>query len=490
MPRKRTGINLTPFNSQVLNPSLFHKVKLLNSNIVDVITAVNQIIEANPFIEIDYEEPSEEIEEKDKEEPDKEEEKDVTSEEFDLSLVEDFFERDDDIPYLSKRKERDSNLMEKLIMFEDSTKDKLKKLIRADFDNQLELIIAEYIIDNLDEKGFLELSKEEIENFLSEIDISEETIDLNFFEKVRKKILSMKPYGIAAYGTKESLIVQAEYRNLKHKDIIKKIIEEDFQKFATNDTNSLLVKYNLSEKEFNEIKEEIKLLTPYPADMITDIKPEYIIPDVIVTKGDGDYEIYLNDENCPKPRLNSYYKKIIEQMKWQRNKDAKFIRAKFEEAINFIKSLDYRNSSLYKVTKAIVEIQKEFFEKGTEYIKPLNLKTISEITDIHESAISRIVSNKYVLTPKGVFRLKFFFSSSFQKIGGGSISSKSIKEKIKNMIKAEDYENPLTDQQIVELLAKEGINIKRRTVAKYRDMLDIPSSKARKKMNKNREVRK
>jgi RNA polymerase sigma-54 factor len=488
MPRKRTGLNLTPFNSQLLNPSLFHKVKLLNSNIVDVITAVNQIIEINPFIEIDYEEPNEEL--VDKDEPEKEKEDDVTSEEFDISLVEDFFERDDDIPYLSKRKEKDSNLMEKLIMFEDSTKDKLKKIIRADFDNQLELIIAEYIIDNLDEKGFLELTEEEIRVFLSEIEITNKNPDLDFFENVRQKILSMKPYGIAAYNTKESLIVQAEYRNLKHKETIKKIIEEDFQKFANNNEDILLDKYNLSEDEFKEIMEEIKLLTPYPADMITDIKPEYIIPDVIVTKEDGDYEIYLNDENYPKPRLNSYYKKIIEQMKWQRNKDAKFIRAKFEEAINFIKSLDYRNSSLYKVTKAIVEIQKEFFEKGTEYIKPLNLRTISEITEIHESAISRIVSNKYVLTPKGVFRLKFFFSSSFQKVGGGTISSKSIKEKIKNLIKEENYKAPLTDQQIVELLAKDGINIKRRTVAKYRDMLGIPSSKARKKMNKNKEVKK
>jgi RNA polymerase sigma-54 factor len=487
MPRKRTGLNLTPFNSQLLNPSLFHKVKLLNSNIVDVITAVNQIIEINPFIEIDYEEPNEEL--VDKDEPEKEKEDDVTSEEFDISLVEDFFERDDDIPYLSKRKEKDSNLMEKLIMFEDSTKDKLKKIIRADFDNQLELIIAEYIIDNLDEKGFLELTEEEIRVFLSEIEITNKNPDLDFFENVRQKILSMKPYGIAAYNTKESLIIQAEYRNLKHKEIIKKIIEEDFQKFANNDEKIILVKYNLSEDEFKEIMEEIKLLTPYPADLITDIKPEYIIHDVIVTKEDGDYEIYLNDENYPKPRLNSYYKKIIEQMKWQRNKDAKFIRAKFEEAINFIKSLDYRNSSLYKVTKAIVEIQKEFFEKGTEYIKPLNLRTISEITEIHESAISRIVSNKYVLTPKGVFRLKFFFSSSFQKVGGGTISSKSIKEKIKNLIKEEDYKAPLTDQQIVELLAKDGINIKRRTVAKYRDMLGIPSSKARKKINKNKEVK-
>ena len=487
MPRKRTGLNLTPFNSQLLNPSLFHKVKLLNSNIVDVITAVNQIIEINPFIEIDYEEPNEEL--VDKDEPEKEKEDEVTSEEFDISLVEDFFERDDDIPYLSKRKEKDSNLMEKLIMFEDSTKDKLKKIIRADFDNQLELIIAEYIIDNLDEKGFLELTEEEIRVFLSEIEITNKNPDLDFFENVRQKILSMKPYGIAAYNTKESLIIQAEYRNLKHKEIIKKIIEEDFQKFANNDEKIILVKYNLSEDEFKEIMEEIKLLTPYPADLITDIKPEYIIPDVIVTKEDGDYEIYLNDENYPKPRLNSYYKKIIEQMKWQRNKDAKFIRTKFEEAINFIKSLDYRNSSLYKVTKAIVEIQKEFFEKGTEYIKPLNLRTISEITEIHESAISRIVSNKYVLTPKGVFRLKFFFSSSFQKVGGGTISSKSIKEKIKNLIKEEDYKAPLTDQQIVELLSKDGINIKRRTVAKYRDMLGIPSSKARKKINKNKEVK-
>ncbi len=484
MKSKKIPLKIVSANFQTVNPSVFHKVKLLNFDIIELIKTVNQMLETNPFIEIDAEPPEEmEIDNKDEKEEltEENEEEDIMSEEFDLSLIEDFFERDDEVPFLSKTKEKNDNLMEKLIMFEETTNDKLKKIVRASFDNQIQLIIAEYIIDNLNEKGFLELTKDDIKKFLSGIKISDNKIDFDTFEKVRQKILSIKPYGIGAYDIKESLIVQAEYRNLKHKNIIKEIINNDFQNIANNKTDDFCSKYNFSEEEFEEIKEEIRLLTPYPAESFSQVKTEYIVPDVIVVKEDGDYGVYINDENYPKPRLNSYYKKIIEQMKWQRSKDAKFIRAKFEEAIEFIKSLDYRNSSLYKVSKAIVDIQKEFFEKGVEYIKPLNLKTISKITGIHETAVSRIVSNKYVLTPKGTFRLKFFFSSSLNKIGGGEISSKSIKEKIRNIIKSEDPKKPVTDQEISDILKQDGINIKRRTVAKYRESMEIPSSKKRKK---------
>ncbi len=489
--KKGISINLGPALKQKLNPSLFQQLKLLNLNYIDLLSSLNTIVEENPFIEIE----STGKEEEEKKDENKEEEgsteehpigdqdKIEQSEEesaFDIDVIEDFFESIEDISFYSKRKEKEENLIEKLLPSRESAYDKIKFRIRLELDDSLSLIISDFIIDNLNEKGLLVLNESDIEKFIEEN--KEKGIDISFedFERIREKIKAIEPYGIGSYNIKEVLITQAELNNLRHKELIKKIINNNLEDLAKKDYDKLIKGYEISKEEIEEIIEEIKTLQPYPMESITEIRTEYIVPDAFIIQEDGELNVYINDDNLPRPQLSRYYKNIIAQYKWKRGKDAKFLKAKFEEAINFIKAYDYRNNSLYKVVKAIADIQKEFFYKGPEYLKPLKLRDIVEITELHETTISRIVSNKYVLTPSGLFSLKFFFSSSLKTKSGDFVSSSSIKEKIRKLIEKEDKKKPLSDSEIAEILEKEGINIKRRTIAKYREAIGIPSSVKRK----------
>jgi len=474
MVRKNLSVGLTPSLKQKLNPALFQQLKLLNLNYLELVTKIKQKLEENPFIEMEREK----IEIKDKKEEKEENPEKLSSEE--LSILEDFFEHDD-VQYYSKRKNpKEEDLLEKIVPSNESIQDKLKFHIRLDFDNPVDIIIGNYIIDNIDEKGFLALNEDDIKSYIKKLKTKKIKVDSDDFEIVRQKIMKMKPYGIASYDIKESLCLQAELKDIKNKKIIKKIIENDFEEFGHQNFKKISEKYNLSDKELKEITEDIKTLEPFPAELLSEIKTEFIVPDVIVTKEEGEYNVYLNDDSIPKINLSPYYRKIAKEMKWQRNKEAKYFRSKFEEAMNFIRSFDYRNSSLYKVAKAIVDRQKDFFEKGMEGIKPLRLKDVSETTELHETTVSRVVSNKYMISPSGIYKLSFFFSTSINKIGGENVSSKYVKAKIKKIVNNENKIKPLTDKKIAELLAEEGINISRRVIGKYRKSMDIPSSVKRK----------
>ncbi len=480
--KKGLSINLGPALKQKLNPSLFQQLKLLNLNYLDLINSINTIIEENPFIEIDTN--GDNIENKNEEKKDQEGTEETNIEEAELGIdvetLEDFFESVEDISFYSKRKEKEENLIEKLLPSRESAYDRIKFRVRFELDDPKSLIISDFIIDNLDERGLLVLNNDDIKNFIEENKKKGVEISFEEFENIREKIKKIEPYGLASYTIKEVLITQAELINLKHKELIKKIIEKNLEDLAQKNYKKLIDEYNISQQIINEVIEEIKRLQPYPIESISDKKTEYIVPDAFIIEEEGELNVYLNDENLPKPQLNRYYKNIIADYKWKRGKDAKFLKAKFEEALNFIKAYDYRNNSLYKVVKAIADIQRDFFYKGTEYLKPLKLKDIVEVTELHETTISRIVSNKYVLTPSGLFSLKFFFSSSLKTKSGDFISSSSIKEKIKKMIEKEDKSKPLSDAEIAQILDKQGIKIKRRTIAKYREAIGIPSSIKRK----------
>ncbi len=480
--KKGLSINLGPTLKQKLNPSLFQQLKLLNLNYLDLVNSINTIIEENPFIEIDANGDNVENKNEEKKEQEGTEESNIEEAELgiDIETLEDFFESVEDISFYSKRKEKEENLIEKLLPSRESAYDRIKFRVKFELDDPKSLIISDFIIDNLDERGLLVLNNDDIKNFIEENKKKGVEISLEEFENIREKIKKIEPYGLASYTIKEVLITQAELINLKHKELIKKIIENNLEDLAQKNYKKLTDEYNISQKIINEVIEEIKRLHPYPIESISDKKTEYIVPDAFIIEEEGELNVYLNDENIPKPQLNRYYKNIISDYKWKRGKDAKFLKAKFEEALNFIKAYDYRNNSLYKVVKAIADIQRDFFYKGPEYLKPLKLRDIVEVTELHETTISRIVSNKYVLTPSGLFSLKFFFSSSLKTKSGDFVSSSSIKEKIKKLIEKEDKSKPLSDAEIAQILDKQGIKIKRRTIAKYREAIGIPSSIKRK----------
>jgi len=226
----------------------------------------------------------------------------------------------------------------------------------------------------------------------------------------------------------------------------------------------------------------ISNMDPRPGSVYNEEKIQAIIPDVYVFKSGDDYKIVLNDDGLPRLRISNFYKEIMGNVKGDSNSESgrKYIRERVQSATWLIKSIQQRQRTIYKVAESIVRHQREFFDRGINYLKPLVLRDIAYDVEMHESTISRVVTNKYMYTPRGIFELKYFFSSSIQRKSGEAIASKSVKEEIRRVIGAEDPLHPYSDQEIVSILESKGIKIARRTVAKYREMMNIlPSSRRR-----------
>jgi len=233
-----------------------------------------------------------------------------------------------------------------------------------------------------------------------------------------------------------------------------------------------------SNEEIRMALDIITQLDPKPGRLFSGERPQYISPDIYVYKIGDEYVIMLNEDGLPKLRVNSLYKKALEGGKSITADTKEFLQEKLRSAIWLIKSIHQRQRTIYKVTESIVKFQRDFLDQGISQLKPLILKDVAEDINMHESTISRVTTNKYVHTPQGVFELKFFFNSAINRVHGDSIASESVKEKIRKIIQEENRRKPLSDKNIVEMLKTEGIDIARRTVAKYREMLGIlPSSK-------------
>ncbi|TCO61769.1 RNA polymerase sigma-54 factor [Caldanaerobacter subterraneus] len=234
----------------------------------------------------------------------------------------------------------------------------------------------------------------------------------------------------------------------------------------------------MSAKEVQKAVDAIKKLNPKPGSVFAPEAEGYIVPDVEVIKRDGEYLVLVNDSNIPRLRINSYYYSILESSDEEAKK---YITSKLQSAMWLIKSIESRKETLYKVVKTIVDLQKEFLDKGINYLKPLTQKQVADILGIHESTVSRAINGKYVQTPRGTFELKFFFQSGLPSKNGKEFSAETVKNLIKKLIEEEDPANPLSDQKIAEILREKNINISRRTVAKYREECNIPSTLKRKR---------
>jgi RNA polymerase sigma-54 factor len=227
----------------------------------------------------------------------------------------------------------------------------------------------------------------------------------------------------------------------------------------------------------------ISSMDPKPGRIYSEERIDTITPDVYVFKAGDEYKIVLNDDGLPKLRISNFYKEIMSGINTDPDAEVskKYIREKMQSATWLIKSIQQRHRTIYKVTESILKLQRDFFDQGIDYLKPLVLRDIADDVEMHESTISRVVTNKYMHTPRGIFELKYFFSSRIQKTSGDAIASKSVKEEIKKIVGSEDPKKPYSDSDIVNLLKKSGISIARRTVAKYREMMGVlPSSKRKK----------
>lgn len=338
--------------------------------------------------------------------------------------------------------------------------------------------VAIAIIEAVDDAGYLTVSCEDI---LESVGI--ENLELDEVEAVLKRINVFDPIGVAAPSIADCLLIQLnqfapDTPFLKESKLI---ISNHIDLLGNRDYRQLMRKTRLKEDQLREVMRLIQSLNPRPGDAVIKGDDQYVIPDVSVEKKNGRWIVELNSDTAPKLSINQQYAAMTKTTK-SSSGDGQFIRSNLQEAKWFIKSLESRNDTLLKVSNCIVQRQQGFLEHGAEAMRPMVLNDIAEAVDMHESTISRVTTQKYMHTPRGIFELKYFFSSHVSTENGGECSSTAIRSLIKKLILAETPAKPLSDSKMATLLAEQGINVARRTIAKYRESLSIPPSNQRKSL--------
>ncbi|TCB49651.1 RNA polymerase factor sigma-54 [Acinetobacter sp. ANC 4779] len=348
--------------------------------------------------------------------------------------------------------------------------------------SQVDQLIAHCIVDSLDEKGFLDAEITEItmsvQHLLESMDYDDEVED-DEVVAVLKHIQRLDPPGVASRNLAECLLVQVEIlpaQTAYRREAI--TLLNHYELLISNELPKLVKQTGLNPDQLKCAVDLLKTLKAYPGMEFEEKDSDYQIPDVVVMRKSDYWQVQLNPDIMPKLRVNSFYANMIKRA--DQSSDNQYLRNQMLDAKNFIKSVDERHKTLLKVATCIVEHQKMFLEIGAEGMRPLVLRDIAEEVELHESTVSRVTTNKFMLTPRGLFELKYFFSSHVATTSGGEASSIAIRAKIKKLVAEENPRKPLSDNIIANLLKEAGIDVARRTVAKYRESLHIPSSSERK----------
>lgn len=377
---------------------------------------------------------------------------------------------DEDGPDFESRNSHDETLIDKLLW-------QLNLVPLSDKDKY----IAVTLIDSIDLDGYLSSSVEEIHEGLYD-ESDEEPIELDEVEAVLKCIQNFEPAGVGARDLPECLLLQL--RQLPEETPwlpqARLVISHYLNLLGSRDYAQLMRRSRLKEDDLKAVLQLIQSLNPKPGATLVSSETEYVVPDVVVKKVKGRWRVELNPEIAPKIRVNDSYASLIKRA--DTSADNTFMKDQLQEAKWFIKSLQSRNETLLKVATKIVEHQQGFLDYGEEAMKPLILHDIAQAVEMHESTISRVTTQKYMHTPRGIFELKYFFSSHVSTTSGGECSSTAIRAIIKKLVAAENPKKPLSDSKITELLKEQGINVARRTIAKYREAMSIPPSNERKRL--------
>ncbi|WP_316366911.1 RNA polymerase factor sigma-54 [Candidatus Thiodiazotropha sp. CDECU1] len=340
-----------------------------------------------------------------------------------------------------------------------------------------DIAIATNIIDGINEDGYYTGDPEEV---LESLNDEEATIeDIN---AVLHRIQAFDPPGVGAQGPQDCLLIQLNQlpESTAYRQLAIKLCRDYFNLLTAQDQNQIIRRMKINQDELVAVMQLIRTLNPHPGSLIASSEPDYVIPDVFVSKQNGRWIVELNGEVTPKLRVNTGYANLIRRA--DQSEDNTFLKNHLQEARWFIKSLMSRNETILRVASKIVEYQRGFFEHGEEAMKPLVLRDIAEALEMHESTISRVTTQKYMHTPRGTLEFKYFFSSHVSTSAGGECSSTAIRALIKKMIAAEIPNKPLSDNKIAALLSDQGIEVARRTVAKYRESMGIPPSNERKRL--------
>jgi len=466
--------SLTLAQQLIMTPQLQQAIKLLQLSRLELLETVHTELETNPVLE---ETQSEGGEEEKGFEADEQQEPKLA----DVDVQEKMREDLDWEHYLTEYNKgwaespyepKDAPSFEAVTSSKTSLHSHLMWQLNMSRADDLQKEIGLHIIGNLDDDGYLKISVDEICQVTGRTEGEVlETLDF---------IQNFDPVGVAARDTRECLLIQAKFQNLAG-SLIERIILDHMDKLE-NKRYDLLAK--VLSVPIEEVLRSIEVITgfePKPGRKYTDEETVYISPDIYVFKVGDEYEIALNEDGLPKLKINSYYKDILNSRGSLEDGTKQYIQDKLKSAAWLIKSIHQRQRTIYRVTASIVKFQRDFLDFGITHLKPLVLRDVAEDIQMHESTISRVTTNKYVHTPQGVYELKYFFNSAIQCVDGESVSSETVKEHIKNLVKSENRGRPFSDQEIAEMLKGQNIDVARRTVAKYREALGILPSRKRKK---------
>ena len=475
----------------ILAPALQQAIKLLPLTNLELIEIIDTELSQNPMLEVaeetEEEKPEGEGQEDLKGKEEVEDEQKKAQEDIEIGETKESYEEEQDQDmdyesyfqeyfdngirtYFSEKKEAVS--LENILTRSASLWDHLNWQANLTFFDEKDKEIAQYIIGNINEDGYLATSVEEI--------AKRNDVTVDKINEVRDKIKKFDPIGAGSLDLREALLAQMDYFQIKDK-VTRTIVSDHLHLLEKSNFSQVAKILNISLSSVKNHIEIIKHLNPIPGRKYSQEKTFYVVPDIVVTKEDNEYRITLNNEGLPQLRINNYYKKILARASKNNPEAYRFLKEKMKQAFWFLRSLDQRNKTVFRVAKYIVDKQKEFIERGLDYIKPLTLVELAQELGVHESTVGRVVANKYIMTPRGVFSLKYFFHKSLSGDFGEEISSLRVKEKIKKLVEGEDKSHPLSDIEICDMLAKENFRIARRTVAKYRMQLNIPPSHIRKR---------
>jgi len=477
--------NLKLTQQLVMTPQLQQAIKLLQLSRLDLLDTINQEMEENPLLE---EVTSDEDPEDEKKiEPEQSEgvleeiktierTEELTGagdgrDEFDWdSYLEDY----GPMGVTYDRKETTAPSWDNLLVVKSSLTDHLMwQLILSRLTGD-ERRIGEQIIGNLDQNGYLAATPEEI--------AVQEKVTTTFVEEVLKKVQDFDPPGIAARDLRECLLIQARMAE-SARPLLEKIIHGHLKDLEIKNYALIARRLKVPLADVLAAVNIIINMDPRPGSVYNEERIQAIVPDVFIIKSGSDYKIVLNEDGLPRLRISNFYREIMGGLSGGEKAEngRKYIKERVQSATWLIKSIQQRQKTIYRVAESIVRFQKDFLDEGIGALKPLILRDVADDVEMHESTISRVVTNKYMHTPRGIFEMKYFFGSSIRRNGRADVASKSVREDIRKIIGNEDPRRPYSDQDIVERLTESGISIARRTVAKYRGMMRILPSSRRKK---------
>ena len=472
-----------------INPRLYQAMDLLYMPLLDLQQHLKQELLNNPFLDmVEPEEDEEESEEEATETETEQPEEKQASDEIDWEEIlldgfdaggrrEEHEEREYYEPVTVDTRDLSDHLIDQITL--------LDLTPRQQF-------LADEFIGNVNEDGYLACTLVDLragvnDTVVKAAEATDHDIDdlplyaESELDEMLGIIQGLDPPGVGARDLRECLMLQLREAGLEQ-SVPFRLVRDCFEELINHRWSEISKRFGISPADVQKAADEIKKLDPKPGLVYSSASDNYIIPDLIVEKIDGKYHVFLNDANLPRLKLSRAYQEIARDKKKFEGENKEFISSKLNSANWMIQAIEQRRQTMLKVMNYIVDRQRDFFEKGVQYLKPLTLREVAEVINMHESTVSRVTNEKFVQTPRGVLPLKFFFSSGLSTTAGEDVSARGIKAQIEKLVSEEDAKHPLTDQAIVNILKEGGVQIARRTVAKYRDQLGVLSARMRKRV--------